>query len=201
MEAKYLFILLNIILILGYIFTLVFASRTEIIAQWDQRRCDFDVMTTAFLYKPIDDTRSLSDFSTDNFNYCISFKSKKNLNTKFNLSFKELKYNIDLSNSLNDVFNTLRETIKSTIFDPFSAMIQGFLSKFMNAGFLASRIFQTLFMAMKRAGAIAIASVFMIISLQTAFMNSIDFIINVIMIVLYILMGLSVIFCLPILPF
>ena len=54
---------------------------------------------------------------------------------------------------------------------------------------------------MKKAAGTAVASLYMAISLQTVFMNSIDFIIKVIMIVLYILMGLAFIFFLPILPF
>jgi hypothetical protein len=79
-------------------------------------------------------------------------------------------------------------------------MMTKFFAKFKQIGALASRIFQHLYMAMKKASSTAIASVFVAISLQTAFMNSIDFLIKVIMIVLYILMGLAVIFFLPILP-
>jgi len=56
-------------------------------------------------------------------------------------------------------------------------------------------------MSMKKAAATGIASVFVAISLQTAFLNSIDLIIKVIMIVLYILLALAVVFFLPILPF
>lgn len=53
---------------------------------------------------------------------------------------------------------------------------------------------------MKKAAGAAVASIFIAISLQTVMMNSIDFLIKIIMIVLYILLALAVIFFLPILP-
>jgi hypothetical protein len=80
-------------------------------------------------------------------------------------------------------------------------MMNKFWIKFKNIGFVASLSFQHIYMAMKKAGGAAVAAIFIALSLQITLMNTVKFIINVIMIVLYILMGLIFIWFLPILPF
>jgi len=79
-------------------------------------------------------------------------------------------------------------------------MMDKFWNKFKQIGGLSSRVFQHLYMSMKKAAATGIASVFVALSLQTALLNSIDLVIKIIMVVLYILIGFAVIFFLPILP-
>jgi len=199
MEAKYLFVILNLTLFLGFIFILVDASKTDIMAHWDDRRCDFDVLLASFMYKPESDSRTATEFASDNLTFCISSKSTNYLQTLFNNLFGVLQKQIDASDVMTNVFKVLRTQLNS-IYSPFSLMMTKFFAKFKQIGSLASRIFQHLYMAMKKAAATGIASVFVAISLQTTFMNSIDFLIKVIMIVLYILMGFAVIFFLPILP-
>jgi hypothetical protein len=200
MEAKYLFVILNLALLLGFLFILGDGSRTDIMAHWAKRRCDFNVMLTAFMYKPESYAGSAFEFSSENFNFCISAKSTTYLQNMFNSLFEVLKKQMEASDVMANVMTALRGQLNS-IYAPFSLMMTKFYAKFKQIGALASRIFQHLYMAMKKAAGTAIASVFVAISLQTAFMNSIDFLIKVIMIVLYILMGLAVIFFLPILPF
>ena len=200
MEAKYLFLFLNLALLLGFLLILGDTSRKDVMAHWGQRRCDFDVVIAAFMYKPDDDPRSSSDFASDNFNFCISSKASNYMQSLFGSLFEVLKKQMDSSDIMTEVFKTLRVQLNS-IYAPFSSMMTKFFFKFKQIGALTSRIFQHLYMAMKKASATALASVFVAISLQTTFMNSIDFLIKVIMTVLYILMGLSVIFFLPILPF
>jgi hypothetical protein len=200
MEAKYLFVILNLALLLGFIFILVDGSRTDIMSHWADRRCDFDVLLTSFMYKPESDSRSASEFASDNLTFCISSKSTNYLHSLFNNLFGVLQKQMDASDVMTNVFKVLRTQLNS-IYTPFSSMMTKFFTKFKQIGALASRIFQHLYMSMKKGAATAIASVFVAISLQTVFMNSIDFLIKVIMIVLYILMGLAVIFFLPILPF
>ena len=88
----------------------------------------------------------------------------------------------------------------NSIYAPFSSMMKKFWNKFKEIGTLSSRIFQHLYMSMKKAAATATASLFVALSLQTAVLNGIDLVINVIMIMLYILLALAIIFFLPILP-
>jgi hypothetical protein len=200
MEAKYLFVGLTLALTFGFFFTLNYSSSKDIMAHWSERRCDFDVITMAFLYKPADDERTSSEFASDNFNFCISSKTTNYLQTIFGVLFEALRKQFAASDIMNQVLKVLRVQLNS-IYAPFASMMGRFWVKFRQIGGLASRIFQHLYMSMKKAAATALASLFIALSLQTAFMNTIDLIINVIMIVLYILMGLVFVWFLPILPF
>ena len=71
MEAKYLFVILNFTLFFGLLNLLGESSKKEIMTNWSERRCDFDVILSSFMYKPEDDARSASEFSSDNFSFCI----------------------------------------------------------------------------------------------------------------------------------
>lgn len=198
-EPKYLFALLVFTLVIGLAFVLNEGSRQEVIANWSERRCDLDVMIGGFLYKPPDNPQSASSFGAENFKFCISAKTTSFLETTLGPLFEVLKKQMNAAGVLTQIFKVLRGQLNNT-YKPFSDLMNKFMNKFNGIGSLASRIFQHLFMAMKKASAAALASIFVAISLQTAFMNSIDFIIKVIMIVLYILMGLLFVFFLPILP-
>lgn len=198
MEAKYLFLLLNILLLIIFGFVSMLGNRQEVMAHWTDRRCDFDVMLFSFLYKPDNDPQSISEFVSNNFEYCVSSKSTNYLKSMFNSLYEILRKQMESSDVMAQVMKTLRAQLTS-IYDPFSSMMGRFWNKFRQIGTLASRIFQHVYMAMKKAGAMAIASLYLTISLQTSFLNSIDLVINVIMIMLYILLALAVIFFLPIL--
>ena len=200
MEAKYLFVILNLALLFGLISIFSDSSRKDVMAHWPERRCDFDVLFTSFMYKPDSDSRTSSEFASENFNFCISSKSNNYLKSIFGNLFDVLEKQVGATDILTQVFKIQRMQLNS-IYSPFSTLMTKFFAKFKQIGSLASRIFQHLYMAMKKAAGTAVASLYMAISLQTVFMNSIDFIIKVIMIVLYILMGLAFIFFLPILPF
>lgn len=198
MEAKYLFVLLNIVLLLVFGFVSMLGSRQEVMAHWTDRRCDFDVILFSYLYKPDNDPHSIGEFVSNNFEYCVSSKSTNYLKSMFNSLYEILRKQMESSDVMAQVMTTLRAQLKS-IYDPFSSMMNRFWNKFRQIGTLASRIFQHLYMAMKKAGGMAIASLYLTISLQTTMLNSVDLIINVVMTLLYILMGLAVIFFLPIL--
>lgn len=198
MEAKYLFVLLNILLLIIFGFVSTLGSRQEVMAHWTDRRCDFDVMLFSYLYKPDNDPQSIGEFVSNNFEYCVSSKSTAHVKGVFSMLYEILGKQMESSEVMAQVMTTLRAQLKS-IYDPFSSMMGRFWNKFRQIGTLASRIFQHVYMAMKKAGGMAIASLYLTISLQTSFLNSIDLVINVVMIVLYILMALAVIFFLPIL--
>ena len=198
-EPKYLFVGLTLALVIGWAIIESDGSRQDVIAHWSERRCDFDVLMASFMYKPADDPRSSAKFASENFQFCVSTKATDYLNTIFGSLFEVLRKQLASSEILTQVFKVLRVQL-NTIYEPFASMMNRFFVKFKQIGFRASVTFQQLYMAMKKAGGTAIASIFVALSLQTAFLNSIDFVIKVIMIVLYILMGLVFIFFLPILP-
>jgi hypothetical protein len=199
-EPKYLFLALTISLVIGFVLIEQGGSTNEVISNWAERRCDLDVMITGFRYKPPEDSRSATSFASDNFQFCITSKTSTYLESIFGVLFEVMRKQFAASDIMTQVFKVLRVQLNS-IYTPFSSMMNRFFTKFTQIGSLSSRIFQQIFMAMKKAAATAVASIFVALSLQTAFLNTIDLIIKIIMIVLYILMGLLFIFFLPILPF
>lgn len=199
MEALYLFIILILGFTIGFAIILGESSKVETMEHWAERRCDFDVMMASFYYKPPEDTRSAFEFASDNFRFCVSSKTADYLKSIFAALFQVLQKQMGAADVMTDVMKVLRIQLNS-IYAPFSKMMAKFWNKFKQIGSLGSRVFQHLFMAMKKAAATGVASIFVALSLQTAFMNSIDLAINAIMVILYILIALAFIFFLPILP-
>ena len=198
-EPKYLFIGLTLALAFGIFSLEQVGITTEVISNWSERRCDLDIIMTSFRYKPPEDARSVAAFASDNFQFCVTSKTSVYLETIFGVLFEVMRKQFAAGDIMTQVFKVLRIQLNS-IYKPFASMMNRFFTKFKQIGSLSSRIFQNIFMAMKKAAATAVASIFVALSLQTVFLNTIDFVIKVIMIVLYICMALIFIFFLPILP-
>jgi hypothetical protein len=199
MEARHYFVLLTISLLIGFGIILGASSRLDVIAHWAERRCDLDIMMSAFMYKPDEIQDDIFKFAGDNFNFCIGQMTTNYLNTVFAKLFAALQQQMGAADIMTSVMKSLRSAL-ADIFKPFSSMMGRFWNKFKQIGSLASKIFQHLYMAMKKAGAMTVATMYMSISLQVSIMNGIDLVINVIMIVLYIMLALAIIFFLPLLP-
>lgn len=191
--------LLIIFLLIGFGIILGSSTRLDVMAHWSERRCDLDVMISAFMYKPDEIKESAFQFAGDNFNFCIGQMTTDYLNTVFDKMFTVLQQQMGAAEIMTNVMNSLRSSL-ADIFQPFSKMMDRFWNKFKQIGALSSRVFQQLYMAMKKAAGITIASLYLAISLQTSFMNGIDLVIKIIMIVLYIMLALAIIFFLPLLP-
>lgn len=199
MEARHYFVLLLMLLtiILGII--LGASTRLDVMSHWSERRCDLDVMASAFMYKPDDVKEGAFEFASENFKFCVATMTTDYLNTVFSKMFEALQKQMGAADLMGNILNGLRSSLND-IFAPFKNMMDKFWNKFEQIGSLSSRIFQHLYMSMKKAAGVTIASMFMAISLQAAFMNGIDLVINIIMIVLYIMLALAIIFFLPLLP-
>lgn len=198
-EPKYLFVALTLTLIIGFVFIEEGGATNEVISNWAERRCDLDIIMTGFRYKPPEDSRSATTFASDNFQFCVTSKTSAYLESIFGVLFEVMRKQFAAGDIMTQVFKVLRVQLNS-IYAPFASMMNRFFTKFKQIGSLSSRIFQNIFMAMKKAAATAVASIFVALSLQAVFLNTIDFVIKVIMIVLYICMALIFIFFLPILP-
>ena len=129
MEAKYLFFILNLALTIGLFTALGESSRTDVIAHWPERRCDFDVLMGSFMYKPAGDSRSVGEFSTDNFNFCVSSKATTYLETLFGSLFEVMKKQMGAGDIMTQVFKVLRTQLNS-IYAPFASMMNRFFTKF-----------------------------------------------------------------------
>ena len=198
-EPKYLFVALTLALVFGFAMMENEGSRQDVMTHWAERRCDLDVLMGSFMYKPDEDKRSAASFASDNFQFCVTSKTSAYLESIFGVLFEVMRKQFAAGDIMTQVFKVLRVQLNS-IYAPFASMMNRFFTKFKQIGSLSSRIFQNIFMSMKKAAATAVASIFVALSLQAVFLNTIDFVIKVIMIVLYICMALLIIFFLPILP-
>jgi hypothetical protein len=71
----------NIILLIGVAIAFSYGQRAEIMANWALRRCDPGVVASAYLYKPDSDTRTVADFTKDNFQFCQGKLAKDVIDT------------------------------------------------------------------------------------------------------------------------
>ena len=181
MEAKYAFATLLLGCLVTVAIILGSSSREEIKANWSERRCDIPVMLTAYLYVPDGYTGTSSDFSSENFNYCITSMTNDYLKSVFAKMFEVLKIQMGTAEVLGDALNAQREGVEN-VRGPFAGMMDKFWNKFKLIGGLVSKIFQHLYASMKKVGGIAVSLMFLAISVQISFMNGIDLVIKIIMI-------------------
>jgi hypothetical protein len=78
------------------------SSVEEIIQQWSERRCDFEIMVTAQLYKPKDDSRTSGEFAADNFTFCVKKTFKQIITTALIPIFMLINQQLDVAESVNE---------------------------------------------------------------------------------------------------
>lgn len=199
MDPSILFVCIVIFWLIALAILLGDSSLKDLAAHWDDRRCDIDGLFFASLVKPKDDTRSPSEFSKANFKFCIGNKSKGFLQTQFGNLFATQKKQMGVTEKMARVLDDLKKKL-GMMFRKFQDMTNRFWAKFQIVGAQASRVFQTLYMTMKKGMTLALAGVYIGLSLQTLVFNIMDFVIKVIVIFLWILSILAIIFFIPIIP-
>ena len=132
-EAITLFLVISIVLCFGFAMLIGQSSAADIMAHWVDRRCDLDVMLSAFYYKPADDARSASQFTTDNFTFCVGSKTETYLNTLFGPLFEVLRKQMGAADIMTDVMASLKASL-SSIYTPFAKMMNDFFNKFQQIG-------------------------------------------------------------------
>jgi hypothetical protein len=106
-------------------------------------------LPTVTLSPPPTRFRSVN-FASENFNFCIGAKAADYLKTIFAQLFEVMEKQMGAADIMRNVLNSLRDGI-GQVFNPFSTMMNKFWNKFKQMGALASRIFQQIYMAMKKA--------------------------------------------------
>ena len=167
---------------------------------WKDRRCDLDIMLTAFLYKPSDDPRSMNDFVSENFDFCMRKSIQEFLAILLTPLLTLLGKEIDATSLLSEVMNGLRE-MKSNMMSSFQKIFNPIYQRFIHTGLAFSQNFQRFYSAMKRIAGIAVSTLYLGMSLQISIRNFVDFVIKVIMIMMGIIAGLFVLLFFGLIPF
>ena len=183
----------NIILLVGLAAAFSYGQRAEIMANWALRRCDPGVVASAYLYKPDSDTRTVAEFTKDNFQFCQGKLAKDVIDT---VSYpvkviqekqKDIVGGImsgigalgELGNKLASFFNQIMESVKRR----FAATYVQIQESFANLLNIMGKI-------MASITAMAMALIGVLVSLTTL----IKFALYVLSVIIGILIALMVIF-------
>ena len=175
------------------------SSIEEIKANWESRRCDWDVLLTSQFYKPSDDPRSGGEFASENFTFCVRGILVSVITMVLTPIYSLLNQQLNVTESLNEAFNKIR-MVQATFLKGFERILDPFFKRFKGAGQEFGITYHKLLSAMGRAFGITQAILYLGMSMVLAVENFVHFVINVIMIILYIILGLMVLLFFMILP-
>ncbi len=180
---------------------LVFAQtdRQEVMAHWDERRCDLTVILASSLYKPVNDPRSKTTFAAENLKFCTNKIIKEVFTVALNPFLALVGQQLQFTNVLQGVMANIKGMI-GKFFASFSKILGGVYQRFIAIGFNFRKTFVMFLTAMNRAFGIAIASLFSGMSMLVTIQNLVDAVINIILIVLGIFVGLIIILFLAFFP-
>jgi hypothetical protein len=171
----------------------------EIKKNWNERRCDLDIMITAQLYKPEDDIRTGGEFAAENFNFCVKNIIVSVITIALTPIFALVNQQLDVTESINDVFNRLR-VVQANFLKGFMSILDPFFARFKTSSAEFGVTYQKLLSAMGRAFGITQAILYIGMSLVITIENFVQFVINVVLIIMYIILGLMILLWLLILP-
>lgn len=185
------FIALTIILGLGLGAIIATAYRAEIERNWDHYRCDPGVVLIAKSFKPATDPRTTSQFAEDNWTFCQKEYVQNAIREAAALPKQMAAAEADTVAALTKVADTAGDIfvdVWNFIYEAYSA----FMDQMKNA----AKLFQNMLLNMKamvdRLQASILAIVYSLISLVTAFVNTVRVVVIVAIVIIGILIGLSI---------
>jgi hypothetical protein len=192
MNAKWPFIVITITLLMLFGYMIARLDRATIMANWTDRRCDIPVMFAGFFFKPEEDPRSTSDFAGDNFSFCMKSYVDSFLAIMLAPVNALFSKHVSIAGGITDVM-TLVRTIAQKMYSSFASYLDQYFRRFNATVFEISRVMQYVRMAMKRMSGIMMSMIYAGISIFNGIINSIQFIIRVVLIVCTILLILIII--------
>jgi hypothetical protein len=200
MESKWPFMLITFGLLFALGLTISNIERSSVMNNWDKRRCEFPVMASGMFFKPDWDPRSKNEFAKDNFSFCMKGYVDKFIQifmTPINYIFGK---QLNVAGSAIDMINTIRN-IAQSLYNTFLSFLDHYWRQFNASVFEMSRIIQYLRMAMRRLNAMMVNMIYMGITIFRGMINTIQFVIKVILIICGILLGIIIILIFILFPF
>jgi hypothetical protein len=194
------FILMTLGLTIGLGFVISKMEKEAVMRNWAQRRCELPIMTAASFFKPQDDPRTSSEFAKDNFSFCMDQLVKEITSDILSPLMDVFSKHGTLANILGTVLNDIRFVVK-VIYDQFMSFISEFLAKYENVAQQVRTVTLHLKQAFQRTNAIILSVVFMGLSVIKGIMNSVDFIIKVVLIICGIMIAIIIILFFILFPF
>jgi hypothetical protein len=200
MESKWPFMLITLGLIFALGLVISGLERTAVINNWTDRRCELPVMMTAMFFKPDSDPRSKGDFAKDNFDFCMKSVIEKFMTILMAPINALLGKHMNLASSTSDAVSIVRD-IAQKLYNTLLSFLDKYMRQFNSSIFEISRVMQYLQMAMGRANAMVMSMLYSGISLFRGMINSIQFVIKIILIICGIMIAIIIILFFILFPF
>ena len=172
--------------------TIANLEKTVVMNNWTDRRCDLPVMAAAAFFKPDTDPRTGSGFATDNFEFCMKSVVEKFITLFMGPVNAIFGKQVNVAGDAVNAVNTVR-SIAQTVYNAFLSYLDQMFRKFNSSVFEMSRIVQYLRMAIERANAIAVSTIYTGLSAFRAMINAIQYIIKVVLIICSIMLAIIII--------
>jgi hypothetical protein len=200
MEAKWPFMLIAFGLILALGLTIAKLEKTTVMNNWTDRRCDIPVMAAASFFKPDNDSRTSGEFAKDNFEFCMKSYVEKFMGLFMSPIQSIFSKQVNIASSGVDGVNTLRQ-MASTLYDSLLSFLDPYYRKFMVSVYQMNRLVQYFYSAIKRLNAMMVGMLYSGITMFRGMLNTIQFIIKVVLIVCGIMLAIIVILIFVLFPF
>lgn len=178
-------------LTLGLGFVLTQSFRTVIAANWEKNRCEPSVVVGAAAFKPTDDPRTPGQFAEDNWRYCQKEYVQKAVREAAELPRQLANAEAAVVNGMQDIAGDMGDVF----FDLWKFCYEAY-SAFMDRMKGAAKLFHNFMIQLhnivNRLQASVISIVFALISLITAFVDTMKVIIMVALIIVGIILGMMV---------
>jgi hypothetical protein len=171
----------------------------EVRNNWSQRRCDLDILVTAQMYKPSDDPRSGGEFAAENFTFCTRSIMISFIEMMLAPVYGMLNQQLNVAESISGMLNNLR-TVQANFMKGFTSILDPVFKRFQTTGSQFGVTYQKMLSAMSRAMGITQAMLYIGMSLVMAVENFVHFVINVVVIIMWIILGLMILLFFLILP-
>lgn len=199
MQAVAKFLALTIGLFIGLGATVAAAFRTDIRRNWSTRRCEPGVVPIAGLFKPPTDTRSAADFAKDNWRYC----QKEYVQRAVALAAEAPKGLAEAEEAVVGVV----EDLTNKIADAFVGMwrfcyeaYSSFLDNMKGAAKLFHNFLINLHSVVGRLQAAALSIIYGLIAVIVSFLNTVQVVLIVAIVIIGILIALQIILFFLLLP-
>jgi hypothetical protein len=177
---------------LGIGFLFATTDRQDVMAHWDEKRCNLPVMLFGNFYKPAENSKSEIQFATENFQFCASKIVDQAMKVVAAPIMEVMNQQLDIFSVLGKILGGVREMV-GNFFRTFSNLLEGMFQRFMNISFEIRRIFIEFFSMMSRASAIGMSTVFAGMATIVGIQNVYDFIVKVVLIVIGIMAAIIIV--------
>ena len=192
MEDKWPFMLITFGLLFALGLTIANLERATVMNDWTNQRCNLPIMAAASFFKPESDSRTPSDFAKDNFEFCLQSTVEKFITMFMGPINSLFGKQVGITGDAMNMIGTVR-TLAQRMYHAFSSYLEDYFKKFNSSVFQMSRIVQHLRMAMDRANAIAVSMIYTGATIFRGIMNSIQFVIKVVLIICGIMLAIIII--------